>query len=209
MIQHIFWDFDGTLFDTYPIMAQAFCETLAAEHGIHENAAQVEATMRISMGHAFQLYMKKHNLSSIETFDARREPLEAQFAKPYPAVPALLAEIHVRGIRQYVYTHRGLSTYTLLQKFGLESFFTDIITSADGFAAKPNPQALHHLLDKHHICREAALMIGDREIDVQAARNAGLRALLFTEDAEAPSGAAARFADFSMVLPCVDRLSAL
>ena len=26
--RHIIWDFDGTLFDTYPVMARAFTETM-------------------------------------------------------------------------------------------------------------------------------------------------------------------------------------
>ena len=49
------------------------------------------------------------------------------------------------------------------------------------FPRKPDPTALNWLIDKHSIVKENALMIGDRDIDIIAAHNAGIAGCLFDE----------------------------
>lgn len=45
---------------------------------------------------------------------------------------------------------------------------------------KPNPGMLLRALDEHAIAAADALMIGDRESDMEAARRAGVRGVMFT-----------------------------
>ena len=45
------------------------------------------------------------------------------------------------GIQQFVYTHKGDNAFTILRDLGLESYFTEILTSQSGFARKPSPRS--------------------------------------------------------------------
>ena len=205
MIRHIFWDFDGTLFDTYPAMASAYQKALADGFGIQEEACAIEGHMRVSMGHMFVHYAQKHSLPAyLPLFDAYQKEAEVRLTKPYPAIPTLLRSLCGKGIKLYIYTHRdAASTEAHLQKHGLYDVFTDILTVDSGFPRKPDPQALLHMLGKHGISPAEALMVGDRELDVLAAKNAGMYACLYTADAKSPSAADYRLGDFALFGACV------
>ena len=51
MFKHVIWDFDGTLFDTYPVMAKIFKELLEKE-GIEEPLDEIKQHMQVSMSFA-------------------------------------------------------------------------------------------------------------------------------------------------------------
>jgi beta-phosphoglucomutase-like phosphatase (HAD superfamily) len=52
MYKHIIWDFDGTLFDTYPVLAKAVINVLE-EQGIYESYDKVMSLMKVSFTHLF------------------------------------------------------------------------------------------------------------------------------------------------------------
>ena len=51
------------------------------------------------------------------------------------------------------------------------------MTASSGFKRKPDPESMIYLRDKYHI--SSGLAIGDRNIDVEAGKAAGLDAYLF------------------------------
>ena len=53
------------------------------------------------------------------------------------------------------------------------------MTSLDGFPAKPAPDALNFLIQKHGLDRAQCVMLGDRDIDLDAGKNAGIACALF------------------------------
>ena len=85
------------------------------------------------------------------------------------------------GIQQFVYTHKGDNALTILRDLGLESYFTEILTSQSGFARKPNPEAADYLLDKYQLNPEKTYYIGDRTLDVEFAQNCGIQSINFLE----------------------------
>ena len=56
--------------------------------------------------------------------------------------------------------------------------FCGAITVEDPFPLKPAPDALLHLMKRCAIAPAAAVMLGDRDIDVEAAKNAGIAGCL-------------------------------
>ncbi len=194
MYQHILWDFDGMLFDTYPVMAAVF-ERMLRESGIVEPPEDIESYMRVSMTVALRHYGEKHALDAafLEEYKQRRQEAEKQACHPFPGVDALLRHICESGRANYLYTHRSESTFDLLQRHGLTVCFTDFITSAQSFARKPSPDAIRYLMEKHRMHQDTAVMIGDRELDILAARNAGIHSIFF-----GPHGECCATADVSV-----------
>ncbi|MEG0766221.1 MAG: HAD-IA family hydrolase [Clostridia bacterium] len=183
MIHHILWDFDGTLFDTYPHMARAFqraLNDLAHPTPMEEILRQIKRSVTVCVRHFEALYGLQGELSA--RYRQHEQQDETDLVRPYAELAPLLRATSEVGIRHYVYTHRDASAMDFLRQFALDGYFTDAITANDSFPAKPAPDAILFLLTKHHIAPEDAAMIGDRDIDILAARNAGIAGCLFDPD---------------------------
>ena len=178
--KHIIWDFDGTLFDTYPAMAKA-AQLALKELGYDESVERVMAEMKISMGHAMKVFGAKYDLP--EGFMARykviRDACELQTAAPFAGIKPLCRRIIAEGGYNYIASHRGASMVPLLDKYGMTELFRACATDENGFARKPSPEAINYLIETCAIERSSAIMIGDRDLDLQAGENAGIDSRYF------------------------------
>ena len=105
------------------------------------------------------------------------EALQAALAAGADAVYRLADAL---GGASFILTHRDrASLQALLAGNGIEGWFVDVVAGDDGFPRKPDPTGLNALLDRNRIPRSEALMIGDRDLDVQAAHGAGIRACFY------------------------------
>ena len=198
--RHILWDFDGTLFDTYPPMARAFAEALRA-CSLEADWREVMGWMKLSMETAKAHY--RETLALPDAFFAHYKALrvqeEARDAHPFAGAPALLRALAADGARHYLVTHRSRETaHALLARSDLLPLFADGVTSEDGFARKPDPAGVNHLLSKHGIAPREAIMVGDRDLDVQAGQRAGITTCFFDPD----SAARHRLADYTLHALC-------
>ena len=185
LYKHIIWDFDGTLFDTYPVMGNAFQMTLL-ESGIIESLDEILKYMKISMTHAIQHYKEKYLIDAkfIEKYEEKRKSMECEYCKPYIGAEDICRSIYNSGKKNYLYTHRGESAIKLLKANKLYAYFTECITTLNGFERKPSPNAINYLIQKYNILNDEAIMIGDRELDILSAKNAGINACYFNEHGE-------------------------
>ena len=62
----------------------------------------------------------------------------------------------------------------------MTELFDYCVTSENNFAAKPSPEAMNHIVEVNGLDRNETVMIGDREIDVLAGKNAGTYGCLYT-----------------------------
>jgi HAD superfamily hydrolase (TIGR01549 family) len=182
LYKHIIWDFDGTLFDTYPVMGNVFKEMLE-EEGIVEPLDEILKHMKVSMTFAIQHYIEKYHIDNafLESYNKRSKEMELRLCKPFDGIEAVCRYIHISGGCNYLFTHRGASAITFMSDYGLHDYFNDFITSQQGFDRKPSPDAINFLLDKHNMNHKEAIMIGDRDLDILSAKNAGIHACFFTE----------------------------
>ena len=185
MYKHFIWDFDGTLFDSYPAMVKAFQKTLA-DLGVEMSEEAILMHMKISIKHLIEHCTKTYGTSEnfYEEFDEVLKVYEAQLVKPYSGNIDVCKSICERGGKNYVYTHRGASTYKYLEKYDMVQYFEEVVTSENGFARKPDPEAVSHLLEAHNIQPEEAILIGDRELDIVSGQNAGIKGCFYRERPE-------------------------
>lgn len=187
MYTHVIWDFDGTLFDTYPSMTQAMIGALEMR-GIKESTDEIYSHLKVTTGHAKKVYKEKYSLG--DDFDADflriRTEIEVEVSFPYSGVRELLEDIVAAGGHNYICTHRGLSTWKMIDHYNMRDLFRDCITAEDGFAAKPAPDSVNHILEKYGIDKKDAVMVGDRELDVKAGQNAGICGCAYSDGTGTP-----------------------
>ena len=185
---HYFWDFDGTLFDTYPRVTRAFVRALS-DAGVRASFGEVYPLVKISLAAAAEYYAPTAGVSPQALLDgyhlhAEEEGYETML--PFPGAAGFLRAVAARGGGNYLYTHRGPSGIKALEHYGLTPLFADFVTSADGFAPKPAPDALNYLCDKHALPKASCVMLGDRVIDLDAGKNAGMACAAVDPDGLCP-----------------------
>ncbi|TAH70005.1 MAG: phosphoglycolate phosphatase [Anaerolineaceae bacterium] len=175
MYKHIIWDFDGTLFDSYPVMVKAAINVLE-EQGIYESYDKIMSLMKMSFTHLFDYFNETYYISDIliSNFNKYRKEFEADNLKPYPYVVNVCRRICESNGFNHLYTHRGKSSIEYLKKHHMYEYFSGLITRESNFNRKPEPDALIWLTEEYKIDKGEALMIGDRDIDILAAKNAGI-----------------------------------
>ncbi len=184
---HYIWDFDGTLFDSYPQIASAIRDAFGSL-GCLVKYEEAYALTKVSVGYALDTLKDRFALDTPEEElkDRFREFAKADpnvgSVRPYEGIPELLEAIVQRGGRNYLFTHRGPSALMYLHTCSMVHLFADTITSADGFAPKPAPDAILALIDRHRMKKSRVVMVGDRDIDVLSGRNAGASGCFFDPD---------------------------
>lgn len=171
------WDFDGTLFDTYPHVAAAFGKIMDRD-GIAYDRGELFECLFVS----FKTAREKYGLTDEQYMDILRTEESFSLA-PYPApfsgTAAVLRAICESGGKNYICTHRNRLTWTHLRLWGLDKYFEGGVDSSMHFPMKPSPDSVEHICKVYGIDKQTAVMIGDREIDVLAGVNAGCSGCLF------------------------------
>lgn len=96
------------------------------------------------------------------------------FMRPEPNLKEVLGQLAVR-YPLAIATNRGASIEPILSHFGLENFFSVVVTCRDVAQPKPAPDMLLLAAKKLNVLPEKCLFIGDSELDQQAALGARVR----------------------------------
>lgn len=186
----IVWDFDGTLFDSYPNMVRSLREALEY-YGFTAPDAEIHEKMTITVGHAVRFYAEKYHLDP-EELSTKRKELEGfrpELVTPYPGVTETLKKIKESGRRNHLFTNRGLASVHYLEANDLLQYFDGLITAECLQELKPSPDGLLQLLKQYGCPPEKMLMVGDRVVDIDSAKNAGTKACFYnTNGIAVPEG---------------------
>ena len=175
------FDLDGTLLDTLQDLA-ASCNYALRQHGMPEHSID---DVRRFVGNGVRLLMERAVPNG-----ARNHDFEAVFAtfrehymhhsldptRPYPGIPEMLAELKARGCRSAVVSNKMMAATQEL----IRHFFPDTIEvaigehEAEGIRKKPAPDTVFAALDALEETTASAVYIGDSDVDIQTAHNAGL-----------------------------------
>lgn len=174
---NILWDFDGTLFDTYPVYTDTLYRVLGEKfdkEGIYQN-------LKISQPHTNKFY----GITEEQTKEYKRlkNLISPENMRPFDGVEEVLKFAD----KNVIMTHKSREgVLAILKYYGFESYFTDMVTIDDGFPRKPHSASYKHLHDLYNI----DLAIGDREFDLLPAKELGIKTCAFQNNFE--------FADYQL-----------
>ncbi|MDD3714534.1 MAG: HAD-IA family hydrolase [Atribacterota bacterium] len=190
------WDFDGTLFDTYPVMVKAFQRALR-ELGIEEKPDTLLYFMKKSIAETIDYYQDRYLLGELffKRYLEIRQSYSLDEQPPISGAVKVCCQIVQQGGRNFIVSHReSPSLYAFLDHYGMRQLFTEIITGNDGYERKPNPDAFNYLVKKYQLKKGSTLAIGDRILDIQAGREAGIKTVFINLN----DGLECDFADFKI-----------
>jgi len=175
------FDLDGTLLDTLADLAASTNYALRS-CGMPEHS---QDDVRRFVGNGVRLLMERAvpggaaNPAFEDAFESfRRHYMQHSLdtTRPYEGVPEMLAELKAGGCRLAVVSNKMMAaTVELCRHFFPETIEVAIGEhEAEGIRKKPAPDTVFAALRQLGVGEDGAVYVGDSEVDVQTAQNAGL-----------------------------------
>ena len=181
MYKTVVFDLDGTLLNTIDDLADAGNRVCAArgwpQHTVEE--------YKYFVGNGIPKLVERFSPPEARTPDQLADTLAAFQADygahlrdktaPYPGIPALLARLKAAGVQLAVFSNKAdpLARQVVADYFDA-ALFDAVRGALPGVPTKPAPQGTLALMQA--ICADpaATLYVGDSNVDVDTAHNAGL-----------------------------------
>lgn len=182
MIRNILWDVDGTLFDSYPAITYALSKSLN-EMGLSIALNVVDGLARESISHCVETLSQRFKLDPDllrRRFTDSYRTVDPANQLPFPGVCEVCKFIYERDGLNIAITHHSVqSTQMLLDAHGLAPYFTAIFSMEQSYSRKPDPAMVLVALEKHALDPDQTLLVGNRNLDIQAGEAAGIRTCFF------------------------------
>lgn len=177
------FDLDGTVLDTIGDLAAATNHALATYGLPTLDVSRVEAIVGNGIRNLIDTAVPTGTDPS--TADAVFAEFKAYYAEhcedathPYDGIDELLRAIRERGVRTAVVSNKAdFAVQKLMARF-LPGRFDVVVGEREGMRRKPAPDTVDAVLEQLGRTRDEAVYIGDSEVDVQTAANAGMDCLV-------------------------------
>jgi phosphoglycolate phosphatase len=178
-VRALIFDLDGTLIDSKRDLIQSV-NAMLVEVGREKLPAE---TISGYIGHGAPVLVARAlggNASEAECAKALQfflghyEEHKLDNTSAYPEVPETLAELARRQVPMAVLTNKPVRiSVRILEAMGLANYFRAIYGGNSFETKKPDPLGANAILSELSIAPREAMVVGDSEVDIQTARNAG------------------------------------
>ena len=170
------------LFDTQPAITYAFSKSLN-EMGLSVAMNEIDGLVRRSVDDCIAALSRCFKLDSDVLrlrFDESYLTIPPANQPPLTAVREVCGLFQTRGGANFLVTHHNVeSTQQLLDTHGLRHLFLGIFDVEQGYPHKPDPVLLKTAMECFTLEPTETLIVGSRDIDIQAGHNAGVRTCIF------------------------------
>lgn len=179
----VIFDLDGTILDTL----EDLCDSVNYALGRLGFPERTLAEVRTFVGNGIRKLVERSLPRNCdekiveEMLAVHKEYYGAHCAdktKPYEGIKELLGELKARGIKLAVLSNKPDYAVKILCGDYFPGMFDAAYGFREGIARKPSPEGVEGVLEELCVPREKAVYVGDSEVDVQTAKNAGLNMMI-------------------------------
>jgi phosphoglycolate phosphatase len=178
-VRALIFDLDGTLIDS----KRDLIHSVNAMLGEMGRARLDEETISGYIGHGAPVLVSRalggnaredELRRALQFFLAYYEEHKMDTTCAYPGIPDALAELSRKKVPMAVLTNKPVKiSVRILESLGLASYFRVIYGGNSFETKKPDPFGANKILTDFGAPPSEAIVVGDSEVDVQTARNAG------------------------------------
>jgi phosphoglycolate phosphatase len=183
MIRGIIFDLDGTLLDTLEDIADSANEALTLSgfesHPLDEyrffvgNGIENLVKMMLPKGTEDDVLLRV-----IDDFKSAYDRNYSNKCQPYPGIMDLLDELSQRGILMGVCSNKpDAFTQVMVELYFKDITFVAVTGERKELPRKPDVAMVNYILDHMKVSVDECLFIGDSDVDVKTAHNAGLNSV--------------------------------
>ena len=179
------FDLDGTILDTLDDLTDSVNYALA-HHGY---PTRTKEEIRTFVGDGLLMLVRRAmapeaDEAVIQTVLATQKAYYkdhcADKTKPYEGIAELLEELKCAGYKLAVVSNKADYAVQILCEQYFPGMFHMTVGEKETVRKKPAPDSVYAVLDELQVEKERAVYIGDSEVDIETAKNAGLDAVLVT-----------------------------
>ncbi|MCM3879130.1 MAG: HAD-IA family hydrolase [Vicinamibacterales bacterium] len=180
----VVFDLDGTLIDSRRDLAESANALLAGygapplgETDVARMVGCGAATLvkRVLAAAGLDISIDEALPRFLSAYDERL----TRHTRPYDGVPVLLDGLRHQRTPMALLTNKPLAqTASILEAFGMTRYFQWSVGGDGPWPRKPAPDGLRYLMGEASVGPAETVMIGDSSVDLQTARNAGVRICL-------------------------------
>ena len=165
----VVWDYDGTLVDTRAADEAAVAELIRQDPAAAAGAEVFWATEGQPILRRLELAWPERAATILELFDQPFPPAV------FDGILDVLDGLESRGLRMAVVSSRRVEPLERgLADCGLRDYFGAVVGLETVRAPKPDPAGLHLALRAVGVRPARSVYVGDRDVDVEAGRRAGV-----------------------------------
>jgi phosphoglycolate phosphatase len=174
----LLYDWDNTLVDGWAGIAAALNAVFTVFDMPHWTADDTRARVRVSLGDSFPAMFGARWHEARDIFYAALTLEHLAHVRPMPGAAEALAS--GRPWKQGVVSNKtGKFLRAEVAHLGWEAYFGAVVGAGDAAADKPDPAPIHLALDRlGAVAGRSVWYLGDTALDMQAARAAGVIAVL-------------------------------
>lgn len=182
----LIFDLDGTLVESLPGIAASLNRALI-QHGL---PGQSHANVRGFIGDgAIKLVQRAlATVSRIDITDSVLKNFAADYAvswprgtSVYPGILGLLQQLEVQAIPLAVLSNKPHPfTAEIVGKLFPNTHFAAVLGNQDGLPHKPDPTGALQIANTLGVASEDCIIIGDSTMDLETAKNAGMKSIAVT-----------------------------
>lgn len=175
----VIFDLDGTLLDTLEDLADAVNYALRSMQMPERSIEEVRAFVGNGVRRLIELAVPEGfaNPRFDETFERFKEYYGKHCndkTKPYEGILPLLQELKEEGFALAIVSNKLDSAVKELSRIYFDKLVEVAIGEREGVQRKPAPDTVFAALEELAVSGESAVYVGDSDVDLQTAKNAGL-----------------------------------
>jgi len=171
----VLFDFDGTLVDTTDLVVKAFQHTLQPYLGREVKPEEVYPYFGMTLRDGLRAFQLENLEEAVAVYRKFSETYFDELVYLCPGVREGLEVLKEKGIKLGIVTSRvSKTTQYAIRLFGLEGFFSAVVTADDVDIYKPHPEPVLKGIELLKLEPDKIVMIGDSPHDILAAKAAGI-----------------------------------
>ena len=175
----VVFDLDGTILDTIDDLKNAVNHALS-KFGFQERSL---SEIRSFVGNGIHKLIER-SMPQVEDESIINQVFEefksyyavhcAEMTKPYDGICELLSELKQKGIKTAVVSNKADFGVKKLISVFFDHLFDAAIGERSGIRKKPHPDSVFEVISKLDSNCEESVYIGDSDVDIETAKNAGI-----------------------------------
>ena len=175
----VIFDLDGTLLDTLQDLAAA------VNYALHQQGYPPRTVQEVCrfVGNGVEKLMRRavpaglpeeRIMAALAVFKDYYALHSNDATAPYPGIEALLDHLKARGVRMAIVSNKNDPNVKALARLYFPTTISMAVGEGGVVRAKPCPDTVLHVMNTWGCDPSRVLYVGDSDVDIQTARNAGV-----------------------------------
>lgn len=175
----VIFDLDGTLLNTLDDLAAAVNYALS-QKGYPTRTVQQVCRF---VGNGVEKLMRRavpadtpeeEIMDALSVFKAYYARHNNDVTAPYPGIREMLAQLKEAGVRMAIVSNKNDPNVKALARMYFPDTISLAVGEGNGVRPKPCPDSVLHVMNQWHSTPDRTLYVGDSDVDIQTAQNAGV-----------------------------------